>query len=242
MEGYIMKPEEVITKKDFEKLAQQLIKLIQTAVSSFDSKTSASSSAFQKTLADVRAQVDSLFVGEKVAKMEKGNQATMEMMGKEHKALFAKLEGKIEEIVNQKLKEVDTEVRKRALPGKPGPKGDPGTISIELAQKALEPWKKELKGEWDKKVQALIDSKKMIGGTPHNLLQIFNATSQADGFKRIFTNLPTARFYPMIFLRGQNPVALAADVDYTIGRNSITLNDSIEPPASGVGVFVQFIK
>jgi len=238
----LMNEDEVVTKKDFEKLADQLIKLIQTAVSSFNAKTNASGEAFRRTLAETQAKVDSLFVGEKMAGMEKKNEEKMGGMEKMHQKMMTELKDEMKDMLETELRKMHSDIKAKAVPGKPGPKGEPGMISLELAQKALAPLKNEIQGEWDKKVQALIDSRKMAGGTPHNLTQYFNATSQANGTTRTFTGLPTARYYPMIFLKGQNPVTLLEGVDFTVGRNSITILNHIEPPQTGVGCYIQYIK
>lgn len=242
MPQYLMNKEELVTKQDFEKLAQELIRLIKAAASSFDAKTSASVETFRKTLADVRAQVDSLFVEDKLMGMEKHNKSEMARMDKMHKEMMAELESEMRKIIDEKLEEMTSEIKKRAVPGKPGPKGDPGTITLELAEKAMSKPIEEFKKEWESKVQSMVESRRMVGGTPHNLVQYIDLSSQADGSRRTFTGTTNARFVPMVFLSGQNPVVLLAGTHYSIGRGSITLLNNVEPPASGVGVFAQIIK
>ena len=177
----------------------------------------------------LRKQVDSLFVGEKMSAMEKKH---AEMMG----------------MADMKVKGLRH--GKDGMPGKPGLRGPAGSPDLPKevrnklesleGQERLD--KSAIKGldELEKKVESA-GRGRIISG-PMNLTQYYNASSQADGSNRTFTGIPTARHIPMIFLKGQNPVTLLADVDYTIGNKSITILNHNEPPAANVGVYIQYIK
>lgn len=238
----VVNQKDLVLKKDFEKLASELIKLIKTAVSSFDGKTTASAEAFRRTLAQAQEKIDSLFVKDRMSAMEKKHGEAMAMTAQEHKKMMEDMMAKMEKAMEKKMKEMEIEVKMKAVPGKPGPKGEPGSISLELAREAIEPIWKEMKGDWDAKVQSLVDSRKMSGATPHNLTQYIDVSSQADGSNRTFTGIPNARHIPMIFLSGQNPVVLFNGTGFTAGRGQVVISNSVEAPQSGVGVYVQIIK
>lgn len=84
---------------------------------------------------------------------------------------------------------------------------------------------------------------RFFGGTPHNLLQTIDVSSQINGTTREFTGLPTARFYPFAF-SSQSPFMLLPSLHYSIGRNAITILNNLEILQAGVGQFliVAFIK
>ena len=110
-----------------------------------------------------------------------------------------------------------------------------------LDKSAVKGWEEELK-----KVReeiSRIPRGGFRGGTPHNLLQTIDVSSQINGTTREFTGLPTARFYPFVF-SSQSPFILLPTTHYTIGRNAITLGNNVEPPQSGAGayLFVTYIK
>ena|SRR3990167_5775659 len=190
-------------------------------------------SKFDTSLTELKSKTNSLFVGDRVKKLEDDHGSRMK--GVEERMA--------------KVRDGYTPVKgKDYRDGKDGQHGNlitPEEVVNKVNQSETLIKKEQVEGleELNKKVDmATKQESRRVVSAPHNLTQYFNATSQADGFKRVFVGLPTARYYPMIFLKGQNPVTLLEGVDYTVGRNSITLDNSIEPPASEVGVYIQFIK
>ena len=234
-EGAMTKPEaekflktimEFVLKLD--KRQEQEIQTLRQAVQQLMSKIEGN---FDIKLTEMRKEVDGLFVSDRVKKLEEDHGVRMK--------------GVDERVA--KIKDGYTPKKgKDFFDGKPGTDGrkmTPEEVVNKVNQSTELIRAEQIEGFEELKARAEIASKpgRIIHG-PINLVQYHNASSQADGFRRVFTGLPSARFYPMVFLRGQNPVTLLAGVDYTIGAKSITLDNSIEPPVSGVGVFVQFIK
>ena len=229
--------EGAMTRKDAKQFMEMIVKLLSTLsqqlnsvalkiADNSDSTNRNMDSKFSTSLSDIKNQLNSLFVEDKIKGMDKNM-----------RAMFSMMKTEIGSIVDKKLKEVDVEVRKRAIPGRPGPKGDPGAVSLEIAREALKEPIAEFTKNWDSKVQSLIDSKRMAGGTPHNLLQTIDVSTQIDGTNRTFTSLPTARHYPMIY-SSQAPFVLIPNIHYTIGRKSITITNNIDAPQSGTGQFL----
>ena len=219
----IVPEEELIHKSDHENFSKQVLELLIAKDKKQDQKIDALGQAFRNLMADLRKEVDGLFVSDRVKKLEDDHRDRM-----------------------SKVKDGEPgkqgERGQQGKQGIAGPQGISAAPSQEMINEALKGPMEDFTKNWENKVQGMIGSKRMAGGTPHNLEQVFNASSQADGSRRIFTGLPIARHYPMVFFRGQNPVALAADIDYTIGRGSITLLNHIEPPESGVNVYVKYVK
>ena len=121
---------------------------------------------------------------------------------------------------------------------------DENRLGIE-AIKGCEEEHKKLMDKIEETKKSMLGTRmgRFFGGTPHNLLQTIDVSSQIDGTNREFTSLPVARFYPFAF-SSQSPFILLPNTHYTIGRNSITIGNNLEPLQSGAGqyLFVAFIK
>lgn len=166
---------------------------------------------------DLRKQVDSLFVGEKMSKMEKKHAEMMKMVDMKVKSLRHGRDGMRGE---------------RGLMGLPGPEGKMPELDMNIINKSIQ--------EEVKKVMGNLRFGRISGGTPHNLLQTIDVSSQINGTARTFTGLPTARFYPMI-LSSQAPFVLLPSTHYTIGNRSITIGNNLEAPQSGTGQFLYVV-
>lgn len=232
----IIPEDELVLKSENTAFLKRTLEALLQRERKLDAKVDALGDAFRQLMDDLKNQVDGLFVSDRVKKLEEA-----------HKERMGGLNDKLTSI-DEKMASVDKKMSKvkngyTPIKGKDYFDGASAQApSMEMVNEALKKPMEDFQKSWEKKVQALIESRRMIGGSPHNLVQIFNASSQVDGFKRVFINLPIARHYPMIFLRGQNPSNLAANVDYTIGRGSITLLGHIEPPQVGTNIYIQYIK
>lgn len=121
---------------------------------------------------------------------------------------------------------------------------DEDRLNIE-AIKGCEEEHKKLMDKIEETKKSMVGTRmgRFFGGTPHNLLQTIDVSSQINGTNREFTSLPVARFYPFAF-SSQSPFILLPNTHYTIGRNSITIGNNLEPPQSGTGayMFIAYIK
>jgi len=97
---------------------------------------------------------------------------------------------------------------------------------------------KEEKEEIDNKIRA---NKRILAGPNANAVQFVDLSSQLDGATTTFTT-PTFRKALMLF-GTQFPLIFRPVVDYTIGRNTLTLNtDEVSPPEAGQTLVLLYVK
>lgn len=231
----IMPEEEIVTKTENQAFQKEILKILVEQKKEWKAGLDNLSQAFQQLIRDLRSQVDGLFVSDRVKKIEDGH--NQKMKGVDEK--LASIDEKLMSVDKRMAKVKDGKTPKKGIDYFDGISATP---SMEMVNEALKKPMEEFQKKWEDLVQNLISSRKMAGATPHNLVQIFNASSQVDGFRKTFTNLPHARNYTMVFLRGENPSNLAVDVDFTVGRGSITLLDHIPAPQSGTNLYIQYSK
>lgn len=227
----IVPEDQIVHKSENDAFIKKILEILLEKDRKHDQKLEALSQAFRQLMTDLRNQVDGLFVSDRVKKLE--NSHNDKMKGIDDK--LANLDEKMNSVDKRmaKVKSGYTPVKGKDYFD--GAHAEPP--SVEMIQEALKQPIEEFTKNWDDKVQALISSKRMAGGTPHNLLQTIDVSSQIDGTNRTFTSLPTARHYPMIY-SSQAPFVLIPNIHYTIGRKSITITNNIDAPQSGTGQFL----
>ena len=224
-----------LSKEEFTSAFQKVVDFVIKIEKKQNQEIEVLRQAVQQVLAKLESKFDVSLKGLEQKFNDAGVKDVLVKMESKHKEMLVMADTKVKSLKHGK----DGNPGPR---GEPGMKGDPGAISLELVAKAMKQPMEEFTKNWDDKVQALIASKRMAGGTPHNLLNTISVSSQADGFNRVFTGLPTARFYPFVALSGQNPVMLIAGTHYSIGNRSITILNNTEPPQNNVEVTVFYIK
>ena len=79
-----------------------------------------------------------------------------------------------------------------------------------------------------------------MGGTPHNLIQAEDLTSQTDGSTKTFT-VPTFR-HAILLICPDFPIVYRPTTDYTLGNKTITLTSSVDAPSSGQTLILLYVK
>src|SRR3990167_3963379 len=169
---------------------------------------------YDSNFKDLRGQVNDLFVGDQLKRMEG-----------ETKANFEKRQRELGELVDKKLQEADSRVSQ--LKPIKGEKGDPGDIGpmptehLELMKEAQAELKKV------KDVLSNIPRGKAMGRAKVPMPRTIDLTADQDGIARTFTLPPdTVRIFGG--LSSQFPFAIASG-DISRAGNQITLNATIAP-------------
>jgi len=79
-----------------------------------------------------------------------------------------------------------------------------------------------------------------MGGTPHNLVQVEDLSSQLDGSTKTF-NIPTARHIALV-ITSQFPFVLRPTIDFTLGRGQISFTSQLSAFETGQTCLVLYIK
>lgn len=234
---------EVLKKSDFEKKFKRVLDIVVAQIKRLQAAVAKIQSDHQRLLGEAKSelkldtetlkkQVNELFVEDKVKGISEAQSEA-----------FKGLERKINALVDKRIKEVDerfTQAEKLVRNLK-GPKGEPGSPSKELIQSVVGPHMEAFQKEWREKVQEAMAQRGQPSGA-HNLLRLHDASDDCDGSTTTFTH-PTARH--VVFVTGSDVPGgfYKPGTDYTVGRNSITLDSGeVAAPSSGANLFIFYIK
>ena len=232
----VLHKDEIMLKSEFQAFVKQTLEILLAKDKKHDAKLNALSQAFQQLMADLRNQVDGLFVSDRVKKLEDDHETKMRGVDERMAKVRDGRDGK----------------SIKGLKGDRGNDGSPDTpemVRAKLKEAGIDAEAIEGLEEMVKKIHKEIMGNMRFGRaggimTPQNtLIQSIDISSQMDGFKKVFVGLPTARFYPVVY-SSQAPFTLHPNVHYSIGNRSITLNNTVEAPTAGTNQFliVNFIK
>lgn len=183
-------------------------------------------------MADLKKQVDALFIGQK-----------FDQMKKEHGNMLSELRTKMGQVKNGRTPKKGVDY----FDGRPGKDGrlmtpDEVVSKINLSEVLIQADKIEGLADLNKKVDMATKQggRRVLAGPNANAIQIANVTSQCNGSNRTFY-IPTARQIHIVFSH-EAPFFYFPGTHFTIGRNSITLLNNVAAPESGQGLGVFYTK
>lgn len=225
-----------ITKQDFwgafENALKQILKVEERVFKALDQIETMYSKMMEKVqgehssaYGDLRKQVNDLFVGDQLKRMEGETKMSFEKRQRE-------MQGEMNEIMDKKLRDVDNRVSKLkdGVPGAKGDKGDPGPVPIEHL-KLMEEMKTEM--EKVQKILSNIPRGRAMGRAKVPITRAQNLTSQINGIVNTFTLDPDTTAVYGVF-GTQFPVNFNAGTDWTFAGRTLTLVTSqVGVPQSG---------
>lgn len=196
------------TAKDVETLASSLAQFVEKV------KGDTSSS-----LEDIKGQVDQVFVGERVGKMEMSHGEKMQEM----QDMFDRIEEKLKTVKNGR----DGENGLRGVDGK--------TPTKEQLISLIEPL--------IPKIEDIVSKVPQRVQTPAKSFQIrkTDVSSQCDGANKTFS-VGGTHFGIMGVFSTQFPIIYRPVIDYTETKTGILLTDEVGAPQTGQTLVIQFLK
>ncbi len=187
------------------------------------------------TLADMKKQVDGLFVKDRIVKME-SDHADMKKM---HEDMMNMADMKVKSLKNGK-------------DGMTGMRGLPGTlISAGQVRDKLEQLKNDdrldksaIRGldEMESKIEkaSKMERTRIFAGPNANAVQVEDLTAQCNGSNKSFIT-PSYRI-PLMLLGKQGPFVYSPTADYTLGNGKVTLTAAVDAPVTGQTLLFLYIK
>lgn len=185
-------------------------------------------------LKDLKTRTNELFVGNRLNEMSD-----------DQRTLFNSLKGDINTLIDRKLREMNSEIKSKAIRGPQGDKGDPGRAPLSTELKlAFAPTVEEFRKAWEDKVDHVMRTRGAPGPNA-NAVSIHIVSDQCDGANRRFT-MPSARkIYK--FEMSQHPFNLYQDTatevhGFTAGRGSLLLNGGVPAPKRNQSAAIYYLK
>jgi len=182
----------------------------------------------ETSLADLKKQVDSLFVGKQLDKMTQEHTSTL-------KSIIKK--------VDDKLRIVDSRVNKikdgeRGYRGDMGPRGIQGPPpSPDMILHAVGPIFEKFEAEWRERAQNVMSSR-VIAGPSADAVRWADLSNQGGG--QSFT-VPQHRT-PHILIASQAPFVYRPTTDFTVSNRTLTLTAQVEAINPGQTVMFAYTK
>jgi len=220
--------EDNFTKADFENELKKVIELVVKMYSKQEAAISKLEETYRNvfskldndsksSISDLKKQVDELFVGERISKIDND--------------------------FRKKIKEIDDKMSKirNGLDGKPGPKGDRGQEGLQgkmglLDNNQLESLKKELKDYADSKISNIPRGSMGMRKVP--IVRSVNLTSFVDGVTSTFT-LPKDTIKVLGVWSTQFPVTFDADNDFSFNGRTLTINGDVIQSGQTLWVLIE---